>query len=259
MRQRVRAGSSIAIAAPFVSLGIFYLVSRLAANALGVITVDLEASLDLHATQTAALAGGLSLAYGLAQVPGSVTIGRLGPRVVAPAAGIALGVAALGSAAAPDFWSLLASRVMIGVFLAPIFPASLAIEIERVGESRFATLSGVLTWLGRLGVVGATAPLAALIAVAGWRGALGWLAAISVLAALAVGVVLVLEKKDRHGGAPRDSMSLMNVLSLLKTSGIRRQRRVPGRGIGGRQRNPGLLGVRLAQKRLRHGPCRTKL
>jgi predicted MFS family arabinose efflux permease len=109
---------------------------------------------------------------------------------------------------------------MIGVFLAPIFPASIAIEIELVGEERFGTLSGVQTWVGRLGVVGATAPLAALITVIGWRYALVWIAVIPLLAAVAVGIVLVVEKNDRHASAPRSRTSLMNVLSLLKSPGF---------------------------------------
>ena len=207
-----------AVATPIASLGVLYLLARLASNALGVIAVDIEADFHLLATETAALAGGMSLAYGLAQVPGSMAIGRFGAHAVVPAAGLALSVATIGSAVAPDYWTLLASRLMIGVCLAPLFPASLSIAAALAGKSRFDGLSGLLTWLGRLGAVGATAPLALVIVAIGWRNSFAWLAAACGVASLVALPAVAARAKFLE--ASKGAKSLVETLSLLKIPGF---------------------------------------
>jgi predicted MFS family arabinose efflux permease len=181
-----------------------------------VITVDLETALDLPATQTAALAGGTYLAYGLAQIPGSMLIARIGPRLVLPIAGAALALFVYLFSIAPDYWTLLATRLATGVTLAPLLPASLAICTELAGEQRFARMSGILVSLGRLGVVVATLPLAALIAVVGWRASFEWLAIACLLASGAVAAVAAAGPRGK-AREPQPRLKFNEVVGLLKS------------------------------------------
>src|SRR5579863_702803 len=196
-------------------LGALYLLGRMIANTIGVISIDLERALGLSATQTAALAGGTYLAYGLAQIPGSMSIARAGPRLVTPLAGAALAVLVYGFSLASDYWTLLATRLAIGVALAPLLPGALAICMELAGEERFPLLSGIQLALGRLGVVAATLPFAALIAAVGWRGSFGWLAAACLLAGAAVAAVVAAGPRGEAKAPPRQ-LSFGEVLGLLK-------------------------------------------
>ena len=196
-------------------LGLLYLLGRMIANSIGVISVDLEEALHLRATQTAALAGGTYLAYGLAQIPGSMLLARAGPRRVLPIAGAALALLVYGFSIAPGYWTLLAARLAMGVTLAPLLPGALAIGVELAGEERFAILSGVQITFGRLGVVVATLPLAALIAAIGWRGSFTWLALACLFASAAVSAVVGLGPQERAKDAqPR--LKFVEVLGLLK-------------------------------------------
>jgi MFS family permease len=216
---RLQRGFSVRLALNVLALGLLYLLGRMTANSTGVISIDLETALNLAATQTAALASGTYLAFGLAQIPGSMLLERVGPRRLLPIAGGALALLVYGFSIAPDYWTLLATRVAMGVALAPLLPGALAICVEVAGEERFSIISGVLVWLGRLGVVVATLPFAALIASVGWRDSFGWLAIACLLASAAVALVAA-AGPNGQGGKPKPSLRFVEVLALLKTPGL---------------------------------------
>jgi MFS family permease len=209
------AGAWVWIPLTTLVLGLLYLLGRMTANSLGVIAGDLEVSLNLSATQTAALAGGTYLAYGVAQIPGSLLLARIGPRRLTPIAGAALALFVYGFSIAPNYWALLMTRVAIGVALAPLLPGALAICIELAGEGSFAILSGALISLGRLGVVAATLPFAALIAVIGEHGSFVWLASGCFLASAVVAAFLALGPR---GGVEKAQprVKFLEVAGLLK-------------------------------------------
>ena len=171
-------------------LGALYALSQLLRSALGVVTGEVEEALHLHSWQMAMLAGAMFLAYGAAQVPAGLILDRFGARRVLPLCCLLLGAGAAGFAAAPDFAGLLAARVVMGAAAAPVYAGALSLYFDGGSPQRFAWLSSVITGLGRGGVVLATLPFAALVALAGWRGSYRWLSGAALVIALALLLVL---------------------------------------------------------------------
>ncbi len=177
------------IAPALAGLGLLYLATQFARNALGIISDDIEADLALRATETALLAGTMFLAYGLGQIPAAALLTRLGARVVLPAAGALLAASLWDFAEARTFTGLLAARMVMGLAAAPVLAGAFA-SFASFGEARFATLAGLQTAFGRAGVIVATTPLALLVSAIGWRAALSWAAAATALAAIAASAAL---------------------------------------------------------------------
>lgn len=199
-------------------LGLLYLATQFARNALGVISGDIERELSLHATQTALLAGATFLSYGLSQIPAAALLTRLGPRIVLPLAAALLTAAFLGLAMAETFSGLLAARVVMGMAAAPVLAGAYAV-FTGFGEDRFSTLTGLQTAFGRAGVVVATTPLALLVAAVGWRPSFLWAAAATAAAGLAAGAVLLRVARPAPATA-HDGLS--QLAPLLRSPGFRR-------------------------------------
>src|SRR5260370_40836028 len=94
-----------------------------------------------------------------------------GRRVVA-AGGAVMGLGTMGMGLAPARRALFAGRFAVGLGAAVTFVGALKIAATWFPPTRFGFLSAVTATVGIAGALVATAPLAALVAVAGWRGAL---------------------------------------------------------------------------------------
>lgn len=163
----------------------------------GVIAKELMQSFDA----TGALVGLLSATYfyGYAgfMIPGGLVIDALGVRRVVGVGGVlmALGTLAMGLAAGQGL--LFAGRLAVGLGSAVTFVGALKIAAVWFPPSQFATLSAVTATMGVLGGLVATAPLALLVAGAGWRGAF----ALIGLATLGLALVNLWLVRDRPPGA----------------------------------------------------------
>ena len=177
------------IAPALAGLGLLYLSTQFARNALGVISDDIEQAFALHATETALLAGTMFLAYGMGQLPAAALLTRFGPRTVIPAAGALLAASFWFFAQSQSFAALMAARFAMGLGAAPVLAGSYAIY-QGFGEARFTMLTGLQTAFGRAGVIAATTPLALLVAAVGWRQSLTWAAIGTAAAAVAACAVL---------------------------------------------------------------------
>jgi MFS family permease len=146
-----------------------------------------------------AIVGHLSAAYFYAyaglMLPAGLLIDAFGPRRVVAAGGAVMGLGTLAMALAPDTAMLFAGRLLVGLGATVTFIGALKVAAVWFPPERFATLSAITATVGVLGSLAGTAPLAALVAAAGWRGALGLIAALTLLgAALTLRVV-----RDRPG------------------------------------------------------------
>lgn len=200
------------IAPALAGLGLLYLATQFARNALGVISDDIEEAFALHATETALLAGTMFLAYGLGQFPAAALLTRFGPRIVLPAAGALLALSLWAFASAQDFSELLVARLAMGLGAAPILAGCFAVYTG-FGDARFTMLTGLQTAFGRCGVVAATIPFALLVAAVGWRMSLVWAAAATAAAALAAtGVLLNMTRGATPPESPADTMTSRRML-----------------------------------------------
>jgi len=148
-----------------------FLVAFFHRVAPGVLAKDL-----MHAFgATGALIGLLSSTYFYAyagfMIPGGVLIDAYGVRRVVSAGGAVMGIGTLAMAAATASWMLFVGRFLVGMGATVTFVGVLKIASVWFPASRFGTLSALTATVGILGALIATAPLAWLAAVSGWRGA----------------------------------------------------------------------------------------
>jgi MFS family permease len=135
----------------------------------------------------------LLLAYTLAMTPGGWFIDRFGPRraLIALGFGTALFVALTGVAGygliglvGLAFATFLLIRALMGVFSAPIYPASAKLVAHWIPFSRRAWANGLINGAAPLGMAAAQVLFALLIDQAGWRMAFGITGGVTALLAL---------------------------------------------------------------------------
>jgi len=124
---------------------------------------------------TGALIGLLSSTYFYAyagfMIPGGVLIDAYGVRRIVSAGGTVMAVGTLTMAAAGTASMLFVGRFLVGMGATVTFVAVLKIASVWFPPSRFGTMSALTATVGIGGSLVATAPLAWLAAVSGWRGA----------------------------------------------------------------------------------------
>ena len=135
--------------------------------------------------------------YAAFMIPAGVLIDGFGVRrvVAAGSAVMALGSLAMGLAASQG--ALMTGRFLVGAGATVTFIGCLKIAADWFPPSHFGTLSAVTATVGILGAIGGTAPLAALVALTGWRGAFSIITALTLTGAVACYVVV----RDHPPGA----------------------------------------------------------
>ena len=135
--------------------------------------------------------------YAAFMIPAGVLIDGFGVRrvVAAGSAVMALGSLAMGLAASQG--TLMTGRFLVGAGATVTFIGCLKIAADWFPPSHFGTLSAVTATVGILGAIGGTAPLAALVALTGWRGAFSIIAALTLVGAVACYAVV----RDHPPGA----------------------------------------------------------
>ncbi len=108
-------------------------------------------------------------AYASLQIPIGLMVDRFGPRRMLTVATLLCGTGSVLFAWAPSIEVAYAGRAMVGAGAGVAWIGALQIAGLMFPASRFATLSGLTLLLGMVGAVGAQAPLALMIAAAGWR------------------------------------------------------------------------------------------
>jgi MFS family permease len=135
--------------------------------------------------------------YAAFMIPAGVLIDGFGVRrvVAAGSAVMALGSLAMGLAASQG--ALMTGRFLVGAGATATFIGCLKIAADWFPPSQFGTLSAVTATVGILGALGGAVPLAALVALAGWRGAFTVIAAVTLAGAAACFLIV----RDHPPGA----------------------------------------------------------
>ena len=186
-----------------------FLIAFFHRAAPGVITRDLMEVFGATGTVVGLLASTYFYAYAGLMIPGGVLIDAYGVRRVVAAGGAVMAVGTLTMAAATTTWVLFAGRFLVGAGATVTFVGVLKIAAVWFPPSRFGTLSALSATVGILGSLTSAAPLAWLVALAGWRGAFA-LVGLATLAA--AGVCAWLVRDYPAGAAPAEVATLRDVL-----------------------------------------------
>jgi sugar phosphate permease len=141
-------------------------VHRIAPAALA---ADLMRDFNTTGAALGSLAAMYFYVYAAMQIPAGVLADTLGVRIAASAGALVTGVGSILFSLAPNLGTALVGRFLIGLGVSVVFVGLMRANTEWWSEQRYGIISGLTVFLGNVGAVLATAPLAALLVVASWR------------------------------------------------------------------------------------------
>jgi MFS family permease len=150
---------------------VLFLIGFFHRVAPGVIAKELMQAFDATGAIVGLLSATYFYAYAGLMVPAGVLIDAYGVRRVVSAGGAVMGVGAVAMGVASVQPLLFAGRFVVGLGAAVTFVGALKIAATWFPPARFGTLAAITATMGVLGSLIATAPLAALVALTGWRAA----------------------------------------------------------------------------------------
>ncbi|MGH7278226.1 MAG: MFS transporter [Candidatus Rokuibacteriota bacterium] len=188
-----------------------FLVAFFHRVAPGVIAKDLMTTFEMSGTVVGLLSATYFYAYAGLMVPAGVCIDAFGVRRMVTIGGAVMGLGAMAMGAAEGHLLLFAGRLLVGAGATTTFVGALKIAAVWFPPSQFGTLSAVTATVGVLGSLVATAPLAALVSLAGWRGAL-WLVGLLTVACAVLCVAVVRDRPPHAAASEQPSSGLADVL-----------------------------------------------
>jgi sugar phosphate permease len=169
---------------------LLFLIAFFHRVAPGIIAKDLMQEFQASGALVGLLSATYFYAYAGLMVPSGLLIDAFGVRRVVTAGGVVMGLGAVAMGLAAGQRALFAGRFAVGLGATVTFIGALKIAATWFPPSRFGFLSAVTATVGILGALVATAPLALLVGLAGWRGALVIVGALTLAAsALCLAVV----------------------------------------------------------------------
>ncbi len=164
----------------------------------GVMAKDLMQAFGATGAMVGLLSATYFYSYAGFMVPAGVIIDAFGVRWVVALGGVVMALGTLAMAVAPGELLLFAGRLVVGLGATVTFVGTLKIAAIWFPAGRFGTMSAITATVGILGSLAATAPLAWLLSIVGWRIALVIVAGLTLLGAAACATFV----RDRRDGRP---------------------------------------------------------
>jgi sugar phosphate permease len=153
----------------FVLVAMAYVLSFFHRIAPAAIAGELRAAFDATSAQLGALAATYFFVYTLMQVPTGILVDALGPRRVVTLGGLLAGAGSVAFGLAPTLGVAALGRALVGVGVSVTFISLLKLVAAWFRDREFATLSGLVMFMGNLGAVLSAAPLAWVVTLTSWR------------------------------------------------------------------------------------------
>jgi len=153
----------------FALVGAAYVLSFFHRIAPAAIAGELREAFGATSAELGALAATYFVVYTVMQVPTGVLVDALGPRRVVALGGCVAGAGAIVFGTARSLGVAAAGRALVGLGVSVAFISLLKLVGAWFHEREFATLSGLVMFLGNLGAVMSATPLAWAAGVTSWR------------------------------------------------------------------------------------------
>ncbi|MCF8127725.1 MAG: MFS transporter [Deltaproteobacteria bacterium] len=188
-----------------------------ATNAVIADRLLLDLSLDTKGLGT--LSAAFFYAFAITQIPISLFLDRVGPRLMMTGLSL-LGIAgALIFAGADSFGVGLLGRILLGMGMACNLMGTLKLLTAWFKPATFATLTGIVFSIGTVGNMAATVPFAFLVDVMGWRQAFTAIAGVNLLLVLTLYLVVRDVPLNRQEPVPiqpaKDENNIFRGLTVL--------------------------------------------
>ena len=159
-----------------------------ATNAVIADQLLLDLSLDTQGLGT--LSAAFFYAFAITQIPISILLDRIGPRLMMTGLSLLGITGALIFAWADSFAMGLLGRILLGIGMACNLMGTLKLLTAWFKPTTFATLTGIVFSIGTVGNMAATVPLAFLVDIVGWRQAFMAIAGINLVLVLTLYLVV---------------------------------------------------------------------
>ncbi|MBE0621214.1 MAG: MFS transporter [Burkholderiales bacterium] len=166
----------------------------------GAIAGELQQAFATSSASLGLLAATYFYIYFAMQVPSGILADTLGPRKLFTAGAVVAGVGSVLFGLAPDFGLALLGRFLVGLGVSVAFISVLKLNAAWFSERRFATMTGLLMFIGNMGGLLSAVPLAWVAAHGSWRAVFVGAGALSIT--LAVFTWLFLRDNPRQLGLP---------------------------------------------------------
>jgi len=153
----------------FVLVSAAYVVSFFHRIAPAAIAGELREAFGASGAELGALAAAYFLVYTLMQVPTGVLVDAVGPRRIVALGGVVAGLGSILFGLAGRLGTAAAGRALVGLGVSVTFIALLKLVAAWFREREFATLSGLVMFMGNVGAVLSAVPLAWAVTVTSWR------------------------------------------------------------------------------------------
>jgi sugar phosphate permease len=146
-----------------------YVLSFFHRIAPAAIAGELRSAFSATSAQLGALAATYFSVYTVTQIPTGVLVDRLGPRRIVALGGLVAGAGSILFGRAATLGGAGLGRALVGLGVSVTFVSLLKLIAAWFREEEFATLSGVVMFMGNLGAVLSAAPLAWAVSILSWR------------------------------------------------------------------------------------------
>lgn len=181
---------------------------------MGVIADELARTLHLTGTELSNLAGMNLYAYALMQIPTGVMVDYIGPRKTASLGMLLAGIGSVLFSLAGSIWMAFAGRLITGLGVSVIFVSLLKVQAEWFEPREFSTMSGLTSFVGNIGSLLATTPLAMMVLWVGWRNTFFGLGAVSLVFCVAIYLLVRNRPQEMGYQLPQRNVELSEEIPL---------------------------------------------
>ena len=146
-----------------------YLIVFFHRLSVGVITGELNKTFGMNATQIANLGAMYFYSYIVMQIPTGVLVDYLGPKKTVVIGSFIASIGSATFALSQNIPMAYLGRLLVGLGVSVVFLCLLKIQTSWFPADKFATMSGLTSFIGSMGGLLAQTPLVTLVALIGWR------------------------------------------------------------------------------------------
>jgi MFS family permease len=196
---------------------LLFILSQFYRASIAVIAPNLMSDLGLDTGGLSLVSASFFYAFALMQIPISMYLDAIGPRITITCLSMVGVAGALTFACGDSIGTLVAGRLLLGVGMACNMMGALKLITLWFGPLRFATISAIILSIGTMGNMIAATPLVLMVASIGWRTTFMVFAGVNLLlAAVFFHVVRDRPKEAPYGGLPEKvSTSLREILANM--------------------------------------------
>ncbi|WP_238885959.1 MFS transporter [Clostridium sp. YIM B02551] len=153
----------------WIILSLTFVMSLFHRSALGVVSDDIARTLNLSAIQLGNLASITFYSYAIMQIPAGILLDVYGYKKVSIFGVVFTGIGSILLGFSENIWMAYGGRLLVGIGTSVIFISVLKAQSIWFSKEQFSKASSKLSFIGNLGGVIATFPLAAMAIALGWR------------------------------------------------------------------------------------------